>query len=68
MWLFGWIPITLGVRELIRAIRARGSGERVRAAVATGSSGVMGLTLANGGDNLAAYTPVFRTISAATPR
>jgi cadmium resistance protein CadD (predicted permease) len=32
--------------------------------VATGLTGVMAITIANGGDNIAAYTPVFRTISA----
>jgi cadmium resistance protein CadD (predicted permease) len=31
--------------------------------VATGLAGVTGVTVANGGDNIAAYTPVFRTIS-----
>jgi cadmium resistance protein CadD (predicted permease) len=31
--------------------------------VATGLPGVIGITIANGGDNIAAYTPVFRTIS-----
>jgi cadmium resistance protein CadD (predicted permease) len=46
-------------------IRARNSGERVSPTVATGLTGVMGVTIANGGDNIAAYTPVFRTISTA---
>jgi cadmium resistance protein CadD (predicted permease) len=64
IWLLGWIPITLGLRKLALAIRAHNSGERISPAVATGLTGVMGVTIANGGDNLAAYTPVFRTISA----
>ena len=63
VWLLGWIPIALGVRKLVLAIRAHNSGERVSSAVATGLSGVVGMTIANGGDNIAAYTPVFRVIS-----
>jgi cadmium resistance protein CadD (predicted permease) len=63
VWVLGWIPITLGGRKLVIAVRARNSGERVSPAVATGLTGVMGVTIANGGDNIAAYTPVFRTIS-----
>lgn len=31
--------------------------------MATGLTGVIGVTVANGGDNIAAYIPVFRTIS-----
>ena len=31
----------------------------------TGLTGVIGLTIVNGGDNLSAYIPVFRTSSAA---
>jgi cadmium resistance protein CadD (predicted permease) len=65
VWLLGWIPIALGVRKLVIVIRARNSGERVSPTVATGLTGVMGVTIANGGDNIAAYTPVFRTISTA---
>lgn len=63
IWLLGLVPLGLGLRKLAMAIRARRSGERVSAAVATGLPGVVGLTIANGGDNIAAYTPVFRTIS-----
>jgi cadmium resistance protein CadD (predicted permease) len=65
VWLLGWIPITLGVRKLIISIRAHNSGKHVSAAVATGLIGVMSITIANGSDNIAAYTPVFRTINTA---
>jgi cadmium resistance protein CadD (predicted permease) len=64
IWLLGLGPFGLGVRKLVTARRAHGSGERVSPAVATGLTGVIGLTIANGGDNIAAYTPVFRTIGA----
>ncbi len=63
IWLLGLVPISFGVRKLIIAIRAHTTGTPVSAAVATGLPGVIGLTIANGGDNIAAYTPVFRTIS-----
>ncbi|MBO0882111.1 MAG: cadmium resistance transporter [Mycobacterium sp.] len=63
VWLLGWIPITLGSCKLIQAIRARKCGEPTSPAVATGLTGVVGLTIANGGDNLAAFIPLFHTIS-----
>lgn len=62
IWLLGLIPLLLGIRKLIIAIRATRNGVPVSPAVATGLTGVIGLTVANGGDNIAAYTPVFRTI------
>jgi cadmium resistance protein CadD (predicted permease) len=63
LWLLGLVPLLLGVRKLVIAIRAARRGEPASAAVATGLAGVIGLTIANGGDNIAAYTPMFRTIS-----
>ncbi len=63
IWVLGFIPLLLGVRKLIAAIRAHRSGETVSPAIASGLAGVTGLTIANGGDNIAAYTPVFRTLS-----
>ena len=61
IWLLGLVPLGLGLRKLVIAVRARNSGEAVSPAVATGLTGVMGITIANGGDNIAAYTAVFRT-------
>jgi cadmium resistance protein CadD (predicted permease) len=65
LWLLGVIPLGLGLRKLVIAIRAHRAGQRACAAVATGLTGVMGVTIANGGDNIAAYTPVFRVIGVA---
>jgi cadmium resistance protein CadD (predicted permease) len=62
IWLLGLVPFGLGLRKLVIAVRAHHSGEQVSPAVATGLPGVVGITIANGGDNIAAYTPVFRTI------
>jgi cadmium resistance protein CadD (predicted permease) len=62
LWILGLIPLGLGLRKLVIALRAHRAGQRASPAVATGLTGVMGVTIANGGDNIAAYTPVFRTI------
>ena len=64
-WLLGFIPIVLGLKKLIVAIRSRRTGEKSSPAVARGLAGVTAITVANGGDNIAAYTPVFRTMSQA---
>lgn len=64
LWILGLVPLGLGLRKLVTAIRAYRAGQRASPAVATGLTGVMGVTIANGGDNIAAYTPVFRTIGA----
>lgn len=64
IWVLGLLPLGLGLWKVATAIRARHSGEQASITVARGLTGVTGLTIANGGDNLAAYTPVFATISA----
>jgi cadmium resistance protein CadD (predicted permease) len=51
--------------SLAAAIRARRAGERVSPVAVSGLTGVMGLTIVNGGDNISVYTPVFRTSSLA---
>jgi cadmium resistance protein CadD (predicted permease) len=66
LWPLGLLPLGLGLARLVTAIRAHRSGQRASPAVVTGLTGVIGITLANGGDNLSAYIPVFRTSSAAT--
>jgi cadmium resistance protein CadD (predicted permease) len=63
LWLLGLLPLGLGLRKLAIAIRARRSGASVSPAVVTGLTGVIGLTIVNGGDNVSIYTPVFRTSS-----
>ncbi|MEU8263136.1 cadmium resistance transporter [Micromonospora sp. NPDC048999] len=63
--LVGLIPFALGVRGLIAAIRARAGGELPTLAMATGLASVIGLTVANGADNISVYTPVFRTFAMA---
>jgi cadmium resistance protein CadD (predicted permease) len=65
LWLLGLVPLGLGLYKLAAAIRAHRSGQQASPAAVTGLAGVTGLTIANGGDNLSVYIPVFRTSSAA---
>jgi cadmium resistance protein CadD (predicted permease) len=59
LWLLGLLPLGLGIGKLAAALRARRRGERPAAAVPGGLPGVASLTISNGGDNIAAYAPVF---------
>lgn len=65
LWVLGLLPLGLGLGKLVTAVRAHRSGRDASPAVVTGLTGVIGLTIANGGDNVSAYIPVFRTSSAA---
>jgi cadmium resistance protein CadD (predicted permease) len=60
--ILGLIPLALGVRGLISAVRARNGEGDGSPAVASGLVSVAGVTIANGADNISVYTPVFRTI------
>jgi cadmium resistance protein CadD (predicted permease) len=62
--LLGLVPVALGVRGLIGAVR-RSPGDDEAPAVAGNAVAVAGVTIANGADNIAVYTPVFRTIGPA---
>ncbi|WP_300609408.1 cadmium resistance transporter [Trebonia sp.] len=64
LWLLALLPLGLGAARLAAAIGARRRGEQAPVAAPGGLPGVSGLTIASGGDNLAAYAPVFATISA----
>ena len=59
LWLLGLLPLGLGLGKLAAALRARRRGEPAPAPVPGGLPGVAGLTISNGGDNIAAYAPVF---------
>lgn len=61
--LLGLVPLALGVRGLVAAVRSRDHDGPP--AVASGLLPIAGVTIANGADNISAYTPVFRTIGPA---
>lgn len=63
LWPLGLLPLGLGLYKLAAAIRARRTGQDVSPVVVGGLTGVIGLTIVNGGDNVSVYTPVFRTSS-----
>ncbi|CCQ46049.1 cadmium resistance transporter family protein [Pseudarthrobacter siccitolerans] len=60
-WL-GLIPLFIGVVGLIRFLRKRREEEAERTVSAVGLLSVAGITIANGADNIAIYTPIFRTM------
>ena len=60
--LLGLVPIALGVRGLVSAIRSGSSEEAAPPVVATGPLSVAAVTIANGADNISVYTPMLRTI------
>lgn len=65
--LLGLIPLALGVWGFVkffRALRAREQSDEP-AISPGGLLGVIGVTLANGADNISVYTPLFRTMSTA---
>ncbi|MFC9970523.1 cadmium resistance transporter [Spirillospora sp. NPDC127200] len=63
--LLGLVPFALGLKGLVSAVRARGTGGDAPPAVASGALAVAGVTVANGADNISVYTPVFRTVGPA---
>jgi cadmium resistance protein CadD (predicted permease) len=65
LWLLALIPIGLGLVGLARAVRASRRGEPPAPPSPGGLLGVATLTMVNGADNLAAYTPFFATSGSA---
>ncbi|TNB75689.1 cadmium transporter [Arthrobacter sp. BB-1] len=61
-WL-GLLPLGIGIFGLIRFLRRRGEEETEGAISAVGLLSVAGITIANGADNIAIYTPIFRTMN-----
>jgi cadmium resistance protein CadD (predicted permease) len=63
--LLGLIPLLLGIRGLLKLVRTLRDEDPDPPVMATGLLSVVAVTVANGGDNIALYTPVFRIIGVA---
>ncbi|HEX3516780.1 MAG TPA: cadmium resistance transporter [Trebonia sp.] len=59
LWLLALFPLGVGIVSLAAAIRSARRGEPPRPPSAGGLLGVAALTIVNGADNLAAFTPFF---------
>jgi cadmium resistance protein CadD (predicted permease) len=58
----GLVPVVLGVRSGVAAWRHRSSREELSPRRSASITEVAGVTLANGGDNIGVYVPVFTTV------
>lgn len=62
--LLGLLPLALGIRGLIRGLRnGDDDDDDQKLTSGLGLLGIAGITIANGADNIAIYTPVFRTMA-----
>jgi cadmium resistance transport/sequestration family protein len=63
--LMGLFPIYLGIRQLLtlRKKNEEGDTEKLETKLSTGILSVAGITIANGGDNIGTYIPIFTTLS-----
>lgn len=61
--LLGAVPLAIGLLGLVRALHRKDDGERTSAFAGIGLAGISGITISNGVDNIAVYTPVFRTMA-----
>jgi cadmium resistance protein CadD (predicted permease) len=59
LWLLALIPLGMGIVTLVAGIRSLRGGEQPQPPSAGGVLGVATLTIVNGADDLAAYTPFF---------
>jgi cadmium resistance protein CadD (predicted permease) len=65
LWLLALLPLGVGIVSLAAAIRSVHRGEPPRPPSAGGLLGVAALTIVNGADDLAAYTPFFAATKSA---
>jgi cadmium resistance protein CadD (predicted permease) len=64
LWVLAIVPFGVGVFGLLSAIRSRRRGEEPKSPPPRGMYGVAAITIVDGGDDLAAYTPFYATIHA----
>lgn len=65
LWLLALFPLGVGIVSLAGAIRSVRRGEAPRPPSAGGLLGIVALTIVNGADDLAAYTPFFAATKSA---
>ena len=63
--LLGFFPLVLGILGLIRGLKKDGDDDENKLTEGLGLLGIAGITIANGADNIAIYTPVFRSMAPA---
>jgi cadmium resistance protein CadD (predicted permease) len=69
LWVLALIPFAVGAFGLVHVIRSRRRGEEPKSPSATaGMYGVAAITIIDGGDDLAAYTPFYATVHAGEVR
>jgi cadmium resistance protein CadD (predicted permease) len=59
--LLGLIPLSVGVWKLVGAMRKAPDSDGT-SSLTVGLTGVMGVAIVNGGDNIALYAPLFRSL------
>lgn len=65
LWVLALLPFGVGAFGLVNVIRSRRRGEEPKAPFSTATAGMYGvaaITIIDGGDDLAAYTPFYATI------
>jgi cadmium resistance protein CadD (predicted permease) len=63
LWVLALLPFGVGAYGLVNVIRSRRSGEEPKPPSSTaGMYGVAAITIIDGGDDIAAYTPFYATI------
>lgn len=61
LWLLALVPFGMGVGTLVAAVREARQGAEPAPPSPGGALGIAGLTIADGADDIAAYTPFFAT-------
>ena len=62
LWILALLPFAIGVYGLVKAIRGGGEEEHSALGATAGMYGVAAITIIDGGDDIAAYTPFYATI------
>jgi cadmium resistance protein CadD (predicted permease) len=61
--LMGFFPVYLGIKQLVLLKRARDEPETISTIEKASALAIAGITIANGGDNIGVYTPLFTRLN-----